>query len=109
MEEIARVYADALFGAAQDTDQLDEIHEQLGQFADAMNESADMRVFFFSPYFSSEEKREAISAAISGAERGARELPRAARREAPDAGDLPRSGVASTSSGRRRSSGSRSP
>ncbi len=67
MEEIARVYADALFGAAQDTDQLDEIHEQLGQFTDAMNESADMRVFFFSPYFSSKEKREAISAAISGA------------------------------------------
>lgn len=67
MEKIARVYADALFGAAQDTDQLDEIHEQLGQFTDAMNESNDMRVFFFSPYFSSTEKREAISAAISGA------------------------------------------
>ena len=67
MEEIARVYANALFEAAQDTDQLDEIHEQLGQFADAMNESNDMRVFFFSPYFSSKEKREAISAAISGA------------------------------------------
>ena len=67
MEEIARVYANALFEAAQDTDQLDEIHEQLGQFTDAMNESNDMRVFFFSPYFSSKEKRAAISAAISGA------------------------------------------
>ena len=67
MEEIARVYANALFEAARDTDQLDEIHEQLGQFADAMNESNDMRVFFFSPYFSSKEKREAISAAISAA------------------------------------------
>ena len=67
MEEIARVYANALFEAAQDTDQLDEIHEQLDQFTDAMNESNDMRVFFFSPYFSSKEKREAISAAISGA------------------------------------------
>jgi F-type H+-transporting ATPase subunit delta len=67
MEEIARVYADALFEAAQDSDQLDEVHEQLDQFADAMNESNDMRVFFFSPYFSSAEKREAISAAISGA------------------------------------------
>jgi F-type H+-transporting ATPase subunit delta len=67
VEKIARVYADALFGAAQDTDQLDEIHEQLGEFADAINDSHDMRVFFFSPYFSSEEKREAISAAVSGA------------------------------------------
>ena len=68
MEEIARVYADALFEAAQDADKLDEIHEQLDEFADAMNESNDMRVFFFSPYFSSAEKREAISAAVSGAE-----------------------------------------
>jgi ATP synthase F1 delta subunit len=67
MEEIARVYAKALFDAAQSTDQLDQIHEQLGEFADAMAESSDMRVFFFSPYFSSAEKREAISAAISGA------------------------------------------
>ena len=67
MEEIARVYADALFGAAREADQLDQVHEQLDQFAEAMNESNDMRVFFFSPYFSSAEKREAISEAISGA------------------------------------------
>ena len=67
MEEIARVYADALFEAAQDADRLDEVHEQLDEFADAMNESHDMRVFFFSPYFSSAEKREAIAAAIAGA------------------------------------------
>ena len=49
MEEIARVYADALFEVAKDNDELDEIHDQLGQFADAMNSSNDMRVFFFSP------------------------------------------------------------
>ena len=67
MEEIARVYADALFDVANDKDELDEIHDQLGQFADAMNSSNDMRVFFFSPYFSSEDKREAIGSAVSGA------------------------------------------
>jgi F-type H+-transporting ATPase subunit delta len=67
MEEIARVYAQALFEAAQDTGRLDEVHEQLDAFADAMNESHDMRVFFFSPYFSSAEKREAIGHAVSGA------------------------------------------
>ena len=67
MEQIARVYADALFGAAQDADKLDEVHEQLDAFADAMNEAGDMRVFFFSPYFSSTDKREAIGAAVSGA------------------------------------------
>ena len=67
MEEIARVYSDALFEAAQDSGQLDEVHEQLGQFTDAMNDSHDMRVFFFSPYFSSAEKREAIGEAVTGA------------------------------------------
>jgi F-type H+-transporting ATPase subunit delta len=67
MEEIARVYAQALFEAAREGDRLDEVHEQLDAFADAMDESNDMRVFFFSPYFSSAEKREAISEAISGA------------------------------------------
>ena len=67
MEEIARVYAQALFEAARDNDRLDEVHEQLDAFADAMDESNDMRVFFFSPYFSSAEKRKAISEAISGA------------------------------------------
>ncbi|HEX2129310.1 MAG TPA: ATP synthase F1 subunit delta [Solirubrobacterales bacterium] len=68
MEEIARVYANALFEAAKDRGKLDAIHEQLGQFADAMNENRDMQVFFFSPYFSSQEKRDGISKAVSGAD-----------------------------------------
>jgi ATP synthase F1 delta subunit len=68
MEEIARVYADALFEVANEKGKLDAIQEQLGQFADALDASHDMRVFFFSPYFSSAEKREAIAKAISGAE-----------------------------------------
>ena len=68
MQEIARVYADALFEAAKEHDKLDAIHEQLGQFADAMNEDREMQVFFFSPYFSSQEKRDGISKAVSGAE-----------------------------------------
>ena len=68
MEEIARVYADALFGVGKERDNLDELHEQLGQFADALDESNDMRVYFFSPYFSSQEKREGLERAVSGAE-----------------------------------------
>jgi ATP synthase F1 delta subunit len=68
MEEIARVYADALFEAAKDADKLDELHEQLDQFADAMDDSHDLRVFFFSPYFSSEEKKKAIGETVSGAD-----------------------------------------
>jgi len=66
MEEIARVYADALFEAAQDKDKLDDVHSELGQFADAMSGSNDMRVFFFSPYFSAKEKRKALSETVSG-------------------------------------------
>ncbi len=68
MEEIARVYADALFGAAKDRDKLDQIHEQLGEFTDALAENKEMQLFFFSPYFSSTEKQEGIRKAVDGAE-----------------------------------------
>jgi F-type H+-transporting ATPase subunit delta len=68
VEEIARVYAEALFEAAQDQDKLDVIHEQLDEFADAVAANRDLQVFLFSPYFSSAEKRDGISRAVSGAE-----------------------------------------
>ena len=68
MEEIARVYAEALFGAAKGRGKLDTIHEQLGQFADALAENKEMQLFFFSPYFSSAEKQEGVRKAIEGAE-----------------------------------------
>ncbi len=68
MEEIARVYAEALFEVARDHDKLDAIREQLGQFADAMHESRELQVFFFSPYLSSAEKRDGIEKVLDGAE-----------------------------------------
>ena len=68
MEEIGRVYGDALFDVALDKGKLEEVHEQLTQFTDAMNESHDLRVFLFSPYFSSQEKREGLARVVSGAE-----------------------------------------
>jgi F-type H+-transporting ATPase subunit delta len=67
VEEIARVYADALFGVAKEHDKLDEVREQLGELADAIEGSRELQVFFFSPYFSSVEKREGIAKAVSGA------------------------------------------
>jgi F-type H+-transporting ATPase subunit delta len=67
MEEIARVYSEALFEVAQDKGKLDEIHEQLGEISDTLAENRDLQVFFFSPYFSSAEKRDGISRAIDGA------------------------------------------
>ena len=68
MEEIARVYASALFAAAKDKGKLDAIRDQLGQFADALAENREMQLFFFSPYFSSAEKDEGLKKAIADAE-----------------------------------------
>jgi F-type H+-transporting ATPase subunit delta len=68
VEEIARVYAEALFAAAKDAGKLDAIREQLAQVAEALQSNRELQVFFFSPYFSSAEKRDGIERAISGAE-----------------------------------------
>jgi len=46
MQEIANVYARALFEAARDKDALDTAHEQLAQFTDALADSQDLQVFF---------------------------------------------------------------
>jgi F-type H+-transporting ATPase subunit delta len=68
VEEIAEVYSRALFDVAMEHDILDDVHEQLGQFADELDDNRDMQVFFFSPYFSSQEKKEGISKMIEGAD-----------------------------------------
>jgi ATP synthase F1 delta subunit len=67
VEEIAQVYARALFEVATEHDQLDEVHEQLGQFADAMSANRQLAVFFFSPYFSAAEKKEGLEKAVRDA------------------------------------------
>ena len=66
MQEIAEVYARSLFEVAKEQDALDDVHDQLGEFTDALDESRDLQVFFFSPYFSSEEKKDAISKVVTG-------------------------------------------
>jgi F-type H+-transporting ATPase subunit delta len=68
MEEIATVYARALFEAAQDAGRFDVVREQLGQVADSLAENADLKTFFFSPYFSSEEKRDGLAKTLSDAD-----------------------------------------
>jgi F-type H+-transporting ATPase subunit delta len=68
MEEIAQVYARALFEVANEQGKLDVVREQLGQFADALNDNGDLRVFFFSPYFSTEEKKDGLGRALDGAD-----------------------------------------
>jgi ATP synthase F1 delta subunit len=68
MEEIARVYAEALFEVAKQKGKLNVIREQLGQVAEALDRNHELAVFFFSPYFSSAEKQDGIERAIAGAE-----------------------------------------
>jgi ATP synthase F1 delta subunit len=67
MEEIGQVYARALFEVATEQDSLDEIHDQLGAFADAMNENRQLATFFFSPYFSVTEKKQGLERAVTDA------------------------------------------
>ena len=67
MEEIGQVYARALFEVATERDALDEIHDQLGAFADAMHDSRNLATFFFSPYFSATEKKEGLDRAVQDA------------------------------------------
>ena len=68
MEEIAVVYARSLFEVAKDQDKLDDVRDQLGAFADALNETRELQVFFFSPYFSTPEKKDGLEKAVTGTE-----------------------------------------
>ena len=89
MEELAQVYARSLFEVAREQGKLDELREQLGQFADALDANRELAVFFFSPYFSTQEKQDALERMLDGADEMLPELPQAADREPPHAGDLP--------------------
>ena len=66
MEEIAQVYSRSLFEVAKEHGNLDEIHEQLGEFVDALEATHDLQVFLFSPYFSTAEKKEGLRKVLEG-------------------------------------------
>jgi F-type H+-transporting ATPase subunit delta len=68
VEEIAEVYARALFEAAKDDDVLDRVHDELGQFAEALDEDRNLQIFLFSPYFSSEEKKQGVRRIVTDAD-----------------------------------------
>jgi F-type H+-transporting ATPase subunit delta len=65
MEEIAAVYARSLFEVAKERDKLDVVREQIGAFADALDDSRELQVFFFSPYFSTAEKTDGLDRAVT--------------------------------------------
>jgi F-type H+-transporting ATPase subunit delta len=68
MEEIAQVYARSLFEVASEAGKLDTLREQLGAFADALQDSRELQTFFFSPYFSTEEKKDGLGRTVTGAD-----------------------------------------
>jgi F-type H+-transporting ATPase subunit delta len=68
MEEIAQVYARSLFEVAKEHGKLDEIHDQLNEFVDALDGNRDLQVFLFSPYFSTVEKKEGLGKVLDGAD-----------------------------------------
>ena len=68
MEEVARVYARALFEVATERGVLDTVREQLGQFADALTANRQVEIFFLSPYFSTAEKKDGLHRMVEGAD-----------------------------------------
>jgi F-type H+-transporting ATPase subunit delta len=68
MEELAQVYGRSLFQVALEQGKLDELREQIGQFADALDQNRELAVFFFSPYFSTAEKQDALGRVLEGAD-----------------------------------------
>jgi F-type H+-transporting ATPase subunit delta len=68
VEELARVYSEALFDAARGQGKIDLIREQLAAFADALEKHRELNTFFFSPIFSSREKKEGIGRVLVGAD-----------------------------------------
>jgi F-type H+-transporting ATPase subunit delta len=47
---------------------IDPVREQVGEFADALAGDHDLQVFFFSPYLSSDEKKDGLRKAVTGAD-----------------------------------------
>jgi ATP synthase F1 delta subunit len=68
MEEIAQVYARSLFEVAKEQDKLDVVREQLGQFAEALDANRELSIYFFSPYFSTTEKKDGLGKVLDGAD-----------------------------------------
>ncbi|HWK29889.1 MAG TPA: ATP synthase F1 subunit delta [Solirubrobacter sp.] len=68
MEEIAAVYARSLFEVASEQGKLDLVREELGAFADALEATRELQVFFFSPYFSTAEKQDGLDRAVTDAD-----------------------------------------
>jgi len=68
VQELAEVYSRSLFEVASEQGNLDRVHEELGEFTDALSENREMQLFFFSPHFSSQEKKDGIAKLVEDAD-----------------------------------------
>src|SRR3954451_18474014 len=68
MEELARVYSEALFDAARAQDKVDLIKDQLAELTDAVGRQRELHLFFFSPLFSTRERKEGLERMLDGAD-----------------------------------------
>jgi F-type H+-transporting ATPase subunit delta len=68
VEELARVYSEALFGAAREKGRIDLLREQLALFVQALEGNRALSTFFFSPSFSTREKQAAVDRVLVGAD-----------------------------------------
>lgn len=59
-------YSEALFAAANERDELEEVLEELKEFTAAVRENDELREFFYSPQINERERRQAIDALTEG-------------------------------------------
>lgn len=59
-------YAEALFEAARERDELEKVLEELKEFETALEESEELRLFFYGSQIPEREKRRAIDALTEG-------------------------------------------
>ncbi len=65
-------YSEALFAAAKERDELEEVLEELKEFIAAVRENDELREFFYSPQINERERRQAIDALTEGMTRTTR-------------------------------------
>jgi len=68
MAQVASVYARALFEAASERSALDTVKGQLAQFDDALKGNWEFQLFFYSPNFSTSEKKAGARRAVVDAD-----------------------------------------
>lgn len=59
-------YAEALFAAAEERNELEEVLEELQEFITLIRENEELKEFFYSPQINERERRQAIDALTEG-------------------------------------------